>query len=78
MKISTPFHLRIMQETGVPDRAVRESECKKITGLSRIARWRLEQKGEFPKPTRISERMNIWPLSEILEWLYQNNQLVTK
>jgi prophage regulatory protein len=74
MKFQTPFHLQIMREIGVPDRAVRESECKTITGLSRVTRWRLEQKGAFPKPTRISERNNIWLLSEILEWLYQRNK----
>jgi predicted DNA-binding transcriptional regulator AlpA len=51
MKFQTPFHLQIMREIGVPDRAVRESECKTITGLSRVTRWRLEQKGAFPKTT---------------------------
>jgi prophage regulatory protein len=65
------YHEQIMSSIGLPDRVVREDECKKLIGLSRLARWRLEQQGKFPIPRKISDRTNIWLLSELLEWLYK-------
>ena len=51
------------------DRFVREPECKKITGLSRTTRWRLERVGAFPKRRRISENAVGWLESELQKWL---------
>ncbi len=51
------------------DRFVREPECLKMTGLSRITRWRLERKGAFPKRRQISPNCIAWLQSELHEWL---------
>jgi hypothetical protein len=36
------------------DSFVREPECRLITGLSRVTRWRLEREGKFPRRRRLS------------------------
>lgn len=51
------------------DRFIRESECRRLTGLSRSTRWRLERKGRFPKRRRLSENATAWLESEIREWI---------
>ena len=51
------------------DRFIREPECKRITGLSRTTRWRLERAGLFPKRRQISPGLIAWLESEIQEWL---------
>jgi prophage regulatory protein len=50
------------------DRIIRDAECKRLSGLSRTTRWRLERKGKFPKRRQLSESAIGWLLSEILEW----------
>lgn len=52
-----------------PDRFVRETECKTITGLSRTRRWELEKKGKFPKRIKLSERAVAWRLSDLMSWM---------
>lgn len=51
------------------DRLIRETECAKLTGLSRTQRWRLERAGKFPNRRRISEKSIGWLLSEIQVWI---------
>ena len=51
------------------DRFVHEPECLKMTGLSRITRWRLERQGSFPKRRQISPNCIAWLESELREWL---------
>lgn len=50
------------------DRYVREDECRRLSGLSRVTRWRLEQKGKFPRRRQLSENAVGWLLSEVLKW----------
>ncbi|MBZ5498894.1 MAG: AlpA family phage regulatory protein [Acidobacteriia bacterium] len=50
-------------------RILREREVKHMTGLSRVTRWRLERRGEFPKKVKLTERCVGWPEAEIIEWL---------
>ena len=50
-------------------RILREREVKHLTGLSRVTRWRLEKRGEFPKKVKLTERCVGWPEAEIMEWL---------
>lgn len=40
-----------------------------ITGLSRSFVYALAQKGEFPKPVKLSERSSAWVKSEVDEWI---------
>jgi prophage regulatory protein len=48
---------------------IREPEVKRLTGLSRTTRWRLERKGEFPQRRQLSENAVGWLDSEISLWI---------
>ena len=52
-----------------PDRFLREPEVRRLTGLSRTTRWRLERAGKFPRRRRISENAVAWAASEINAWI---------
>ncbi len=47
---------------------LREPEVKRITGLSRTTRWRLERRGEFPRRRQISRNAVAWLESEVRDW----------
>jgi len=51
------------------DRFMREPEVKRVTGLSRVTRWRMEQRGEFPKRRKISMNGVGWLASEVSAWM---------
>jgi prophage regulatory protein len=51
------------------DRILREPEVKRLSGLSRTTRWRLERQGEFPRRLQISENAIGWLDSEIRLWI---------
>ena len=51
------------------DSFVREPECRRITGLSRVTRWRLEREGKFPRRRRLSSGAVGWLRSEIAHWV---------
>ena len=53
----------------MPDRFIREPECRRVTGLSRVTRWRLERRGQFPKRRQISLNAVGWLESEIQSWV---------
>lgn len=55
--------------TPEPDRFVREAEEKRLTGLSRTTRWRLEKQGKYPRRYRISANAKARLFSEIMEWM---------
>jgi prophage regulatory protein len=50
-------------------RVIRELECKRISGLSRTQRWRLERVGKFPKRIPLSEKAHGWLEIEIQGWI---------
>jgi predicted DNA-binding transcriptional regulator AlpA len=39
-------------EPEVPE-IIREKECERLTGLGRVHRWKLEQRGQFPRRVRL-------------------------
>ena len=51
------------------DHVLRERDVRKLTGLSRSTRWRLERRGDFPSRRRLSPGCVGWLRSEILDWL---------
>jgi len=53
----------------ITDSFVREPECRQITGLSRVTRWRLEREGKFPRRRRLSSGAIGWLRSEIAHWV---------
>jgi prophage regulatory protein len=52
------------------DRFLRESEVRRITGLSRAQRHRLERAGRFPSRVPLSDRAFGWIEGEIRAWVY--------
>ncbi|EMZ6492396.1 hypothetical protein ABFA08_001983 [Escherichia coli] len=54
--------------TVVFDHLVYERECKALTGLCRMSRWRMEQAGAFPVPRQPDGTRNAWLLSELVAW----------
>jgi prophage regulatory protein len=59
---------------GKANRFIREKECQAITGLSPSTRWRMEQKGLFPKSRKIGLNNSKtsakgWILTEIEAWV---------
>jgi prophage regulatory protein len=48
---------------------IREAECRRLSGLSRSTRWRLERAGKFPRRRQISDNAVGWLASELLAWL---------
>ena len=53
----------------VRTRMLRERQVKDMTGLSRVTRWRMERRGEFPKKVQLTPRCVGWPEAEVVEWL---------
>lgn len=50
------------------DRLIGEAECRKLTGLSRSTRFRLEAQGKFPKRCKPTPSLCRWSLREIEIW----------
>lgn len=55
------------------DRFIRDRECRAITGLSYVTRWRREREGAFPCRYRISSGAVAWKLSEVEKWIEERN-----
>lgn len=51
------------------DRIIRETECRRLTGICRTTRYLMERKGEFPARRQLGGRSVGWWLSEVQEWL---------
>ena len=51
------------------DRIIREDECRYLTSLSNVSRWRREKVGEFPKRRKLSSSAVGWSLFEIQAWI---------
>ena len=55
------------------DRFMREPEVRRITGLSRTTRWRLERARKFPRRRQISTNAVAWLASEIHAWMVERS-----
>ena len=64
-----------MPNSSQSDRFLREPEVRRITGLSRSTRWRLERAGKFAKRRRLSPGAVGWLESEIQTWLAERAQV---
>ena len=58
-----------------PNRLIGEAECKRISGLSRTTRWRLEKCKLFPARRRLSPNRVGWLLSEIQTWIREREPI---
>ena len=50
-------------------RIIRERRCRRLSGLSRSTRWRLELTGKFPRRLKLSANAVGWVEDDILAWL---------
>lgn len=50
-------------------RALRAAKVLEKTGISRTHMYRLIQQGEFPPPSKLSERVSVWDEAAIDNWL---------
>ena len=64
-----------VEMTKSPDRFLREPEVKRITGLGRTTRWRLERVGKFPRRRKISHNAVAWLASEVDTWMAEQEQV---
>lgn len=48
---------------------IRLPAVKERTGLSRSRIYELLSEGRFPKPVKLSTRLNAWPENEISAWI---------
>ncbi len=48
---------------------LRIPEVRRLTGLSDSAIYRAVQRGQFPRPLKLSERSSAWVESEIRGWI---------
>lgn len=62
-------HASVNNQIIVQDRAIRESECRQLTGLARTTRYELERAGKFPQRRKLGGRSIGWMLSEVQEWI---------
>ncbi len=58
-----------------PDRFLREAEVRRITGLSRTTRWRMERRGEFPRRRILSRNAVGWLASQIEGWMAERAEV---
>ena len=61
----------VRETFATPDRFIGEHECKRLTDLSRVTRWRLMRRNEFPQKVSISPNRKGWTLSSLLNWVAQ-------
>ena len=50
-------------------RILREAEVHRLTGLSRVTRWRMEREGTFPQRLRLGASAIGWREDEVLAWI---------
>ena len=50
-------------------RVIREQECLHLTGLSRVTRFNMERRGEFPQKVKLGARSTGWHAWRIRNWL---------
>ena len=55
--------------TNAVTRILREPEVRRLTGVSRITRWRWEREGQFPKRLQLSTNVVGWREDEVLAWI---------
>ncbi len=56
------------------ERFLREPEVRRVTGLSRTTRWRLERDKRFPRKRKLSDNAVGWLASEIEAWVTERGE----
>lgn len=53
---------------------IRMTSVQKLTGLKRTLISNMSDRGEFPKPIKLSSRAMAWDRSEVLNWMEERIQ----
>ncbi len=53
---------------------IRLPRTMEISGLGRSTIWAYVKKGKFPAPIKLSERVTVWRLSVVNQWLTERIQ----
>ena len=67
-------HATTAKQNQIEARLIRLREVMTKTGLSRSYVYALSQKGQFPKPVKLSERSSAWIESEVQDWIDERIQ----
>lgn len=67
-------HAKTAKQNQIEARLIRLREVMTKTGLSRSYVYALSQKGQFPKPVKLSERSSAWIESEVQAWIDERIQ----
>lgn len=59
------------------DRIIRVRELEEITGVSERSLRRYEERGDFPRRIKISQRAIGWRMSEVQKWLNERKTTQT-
>ena len=55
------------------NRYLRVHEVAQMLSINKSTVWAWNKKGDFPKGIKLSERVTVWRLSEIEEWIRSKN-----
>ncbi|WP_089885027.1 helix-turn-helix transcriptional regulator [Citreimonas salinaria] len=55
------------------DRILRRPEVEEAVGLSRATLYRMIERGDFPRPTKLGERAVGWRESAVEVWLHRRS-----
>ena len=62
---------RLLQSQRRPERLLRRREVARMTGLSPSTIYAMIERGEFPAPIRVGQRMSAWAESDVQAWIEQ-------
>lgn len=54
------------------DTFLRDADVTRVTGIPRSTRYEMIERGEFPKPIKLSARIVAWSAAELAEWQRQH------
>ena len=53
----------------MPQQLYRRPDVETLTGLSRTSIYRMMERGEFPRPVRITAKAVAWREADLSQWL---------
>ncbi len=63
--------IQMLQQVGF----LRLSSVELLVGLKKSAIYKRCAEGTFPKPIKLSPRLNVWKAADVLAWIQKQSQL---
>lgn len=51
------------------DKLIRIKELKSIVNISQSTLYRMIENNRFPKPVKVTNKINLWRYSTVMEWI---------